>query len=124
MHATKWIVRLVVIELRDRPNRAPAHRRVTIFARNRQRPMRAPRGLVLLARDRMRSGRHRIRRIAVSAGEDQQGPENELEYGSRNSSPYSATGHAVEKGKRKFPRLLWDRRTVATVLSDRFWPLH
>lgn len=98
MHAAQRIVRLIVIELRDRPNRAPAHRCVAVFARNRQRPMRAPRGLVLRVRDHMRGGRHRIRRIAVSTGEDQQGPENELEYGSRNSSPTPPLG---TRSKRK-----------------------
>jgi hypothetical protein len=48
MHATKRIVRLIVVELRDRPNRAPARRRVTVFARNRERPVRASRRLLVL----------------------------------------------------------------------------
>jgi hypothetical protein len=48
MHATQRIVRLVVIELRDRPNRAPAHRRVTVFARNSEGPVRASRRLLVL----------------------------------------------------------------------------
>jgi len=48
MHATERIVRLIVIELRDCPNRAPAHRRVTVFARNSERPVRASRRLLVL----------------------------------------------------------------------------
>ena len=47
VHAAQWIVRLVVIKLRHRADRTPARRRVTVFAWNRQRPVRAPRGFLV-----------------------------------------------------------------------------
>jgi hypothetical protein len=106
VHAAQRIVRLIVIELRNGADRTPAHRCVAVFARNRQRPVRAPCGLVLLrVRDRMRGGRHRFRRIAVSTGEDQQGPENELKYGSRNFSPTPPLG-TRSKRKTKISKII------------------
>jgi len=77
MHATERIVRLIVIELRDCPNRAPAHRRVTVFARNSERPVRASRRFVLLwVGGLVRGSCDCICQISVRTGKDQQGPEN------------------------------------------------
>jgi len=87
VHAAQRIVRLVVIKLRHRADRTPARRRVAILAGNRQRPVRAPRGLVLLwVGDLGCPNRDCLRRIAVCAGKNQQSPENELEDSIRNSS--------------------------------------
>jgi len=47
VHAAQRIVRLVVIKLRHRADRTPARRRVTVLARNRQRPVGAPRGFLV-----------------------------------------------------------------------------
>jgi len=41
VHSAQWIVRVVVVEFRMRPNRSPAGCRMAIFAGNRKRPVRA-----------------------------------------------------------------------------------
>jgi len=127
VHAAQWIVRLVVIKLRHRADRTPARRRVTVFARNRQRPVRTPRGFVrmlLRVGNLVWDSRNcRCQKIMVSAGKKQQRPENELGDSSRNSSPTPQLGLRLYKTA-KFPALLLDRRPVATVRMYRFWPMH
>ena len=127
VHAAQRIVRLVVIKLRHRADRAPARRRVTVFARNRQRPVRTPRGFVrmlLRVGNLVCDSRNcRCQKIMVSARQHQQHPENELGDSSRNSSPTPQLGIAVIKTA-KFPALLLDRRAVATVRMYRSWPMH
>jgi len=127
VHAAQRIVRLVVIKLRHRADGTPARRRVTVLARNRQRPVRTPRGFVRML---LRVGnlvcdswRCRCQKIMVSARKKQQRPENELGDSSRNSSPTPQLGIAVIKTA-EFSALLLDRRTVATVRMYRSWPLH
>jgi len=113
VHAAQRIVRLVVIKLRHRADRAPARRRVTVFARNRQRPVRTPRGFVrmlLRVGNLVCDSRNcRCQKILVSARQNQQHPENELGDSSRNSSPTPQLGIAVIKTA-KFSALLLDQK--------------
>jgi len=98
VHAAQRIVRLVVIKLRHRADRTPARRRVAILAGYRQRPVRAPRGLVLLwVGDLVCPNRDCLRQIAVCAGKDQQSPDHELEDSRRNSSPTPQLGTRSKK---------------------------